>query len=129
MNAAMVPHFDRWSNIFQLNYSRPGSGDRVAPTGKDVIGHGMRLFRIDVLGHDLWCREPTRRGGFTNVRVLGGAKEGAEIDGELMAMAIVVGDGFGAEFVDYPVDFEGVENFGGVEESVDHGPASAGCAV
>ena len=89
----------------------------------------MRLFRIDVLGHDLRRREPGWRGGFTNVRVLGGTQEGAEVDAKLMAMAVVVGDGFGAEFVDYPVDFEGVENFGAVEEGVDHGPASAGCAV
>ncbi|OYW72828.1 MAG: hypothetical protein B7Z37_23735 [Verrucomicrobia bacterium 12-59-8] len=58
--------------------------------------------------------------------MLCGSKEGTEIDGELIAMTVMGGDGFRAKFMDDTLDFDGVKDLGGVEQGVDHGQASAG---
>jgi len=93
-----------------------GTCNFVTPTGEDVVGHFMGFIGFHVLGDSLRGREPGWGGGFAEMRVLGRAEKGAEGHGELIAMAVVIGNGFGAYFVSGSFELDGVEDFGGIDE-------------
>ncbi len=103
-------------NSASLMRLRGGTCHFVTPTGEDIVGHFMSFIGFHVLGDGLRGREPGWGGGFAEMRVLGRAEKGAEVYGELIAVTIVVGDGLGAEFVSGSFEFDGVEDFGGIDE-------------
>jgi hypothetical protein len=49
------------------------------------------------------------------------AEKGPQIHGEMIAVTVVVGDGFGTDFMDGVVDFDGADDLGCVEQGMDHG--------
>jgi hypothetical protein len=79
-----------------------------------------------MLGDSLRRRHPCGRGRFTDVVLLLRAEKGPEVHRELVGVAIVVGDGLGADFVCGTFDFEGAEDLGGIEQSVEHGESVGG---
>lgn len=92
----------------------------VPPAREDIIRHVMRLTWLDMLGNRLRLRQPDGRGGFTDVVMLFRAKEGAQIHRELVAATVVIGNGLNAYFMGGAVDFNCVENLGGIEQGVEH---------
>ena len=92
----------------------------VAPSREDVGGHGVGFFAINVLSDRLRCRKPGGSGYFADVVMFRCPEKCTQVHGELIAVAVVVGKGFGADFKGRAVDLERADDLGCVEQGVDH---------
>ena len=91
----------------------------------------MSFFAINVLSDRLRGRKPGGSGDFADVVMFRRPEKCTQVHGELITVAVVVGDGFGTDFKGRAVDLERADDLGGVEQCVDHDEerfrASAAC--
>jgi len=102
------------------NAGRQHRRDPALPTGKDVAGQRMRLAGLDVLRHGFRSRQPVRMRGGADVILSLRAQKGAEPHRQLLAGAVVLGFGLGADLIGLALKLQGGQHLGGVEKAVLH---------
>ena len=80
----------------------------------------MRLAGLDVLRHGFATRQPVWMRGGADVILSLRAQEGAEPHRQLLAGAVVLGFGLGADLVGLAFELKRGEHLGGVEKAVLH---------
>ncbi len=80
----------------------------------------MSFVGSDVFGDGPWRWNPGAGGNFAEMIVLRRAEEGTQTHRELVAVAVVIGDRLGADFVLSAIKDDGADDLGGVEQGVNH---------
>ncbi len=82
----------------------------------------MRFLSADMLGDGMSGGQPGWRGDFTDVIVLFGTQEGAQLHRELICAAIMAGNRLNTDFKRNSFHFEDADDLSGIEQRVNHIP-------
>ncbi len=76
----------------------------------------MRFLSADVLGDGMCSGQPGWSGDFTDVIVLFGTQEGAQLHRELVCAAVMAGDRLCTDFKRNPFNFKDADDLSGIEQ-------------